>query len=273
MYSRVIATSSPGLIVILVDQSSSMGVSYGTTTRDQFAALAVNRTIYEIIASCRKGEKVSDRCYIAVIGYGDTVGAVVGGTPSELQEPQHGTTPVKKLVSDGAGGLVEIRSEMGVWLQPKAGGSTPMAEAFQLAAQLIENWTNDNPESFPPIVINISDGAPDSPEETRNAAQRVAGMGTTDGKTLIYNCHIGAGTPEIRLPANTADLPDGNARLLFDISSVIPDAMVPHAHNAGLNPVPGSRGLMINASPESLVKLMVFGSGSIKALTGPARKE
>jgi len=70
MYSKLIGASSPGLFVILVDQSGSMQEGYGASNKAEFAALAVNRTIYEIVASCRKGEKVSDRCHITVIGYG-----------------------------------------------------------------------------------------------------------------------------------------------------------------------------------------------------------
>lgn len=61
--------------------------------------------------------------------------------------------------------------------------------------------------------------------------------------------------------------------MLFDISSVIPAQLVQQARNAGLNPMEGSRGLMINASPESLIKLMVFGSGSIKALPSSSREQ
>jgi uncharacterized protein with von Willebrand factor type A (vWA) domain len=42
MYSKLIAASSPGLFIILVDQSGSMDGSYGDTNKAQFAALAVN---------------------------------------------------------------------------------------------------------------------------------------------------------------------------------------------------------------------------------------
>ena len=66
MYQKLIGTSSPGLFVILVDQSGSMVERYDNSTRAEFAALAVNRTIYEIIASCRKGEKVVDHLSLAI---------------------------------------------------------------------------------------------------------------------------------------------------------------------------------------------------------------
>lgn len=269
MYSKLIGASSPGLIVILVDQSGSMQESYGISNKAEFAALAVNRTIYEIVASCRKGEKISDRCNITVIGYGEKVEPVVAGSPSQIANPPHGTQTLKKQVPDGAGGLVEIEWRLGVWVLPKFGNGTPMADAFNLAAELVEAWTRDNPDNFPPIIINISDGAPDDggtgAPDTRAAAQRLARLGTSDGAALIYNCHIGTGTPEIKMPASATSLPDANAKLLFDLSSVIPDELLPLARNAGLTAESGSRGLIINASPEALTRLLVFGSGSMKS--------
>jgi len=242
-----------------------MDEHYGESNKADFAALAVNRTIYEIVASCRKGEKISDRCHITVIGYGEKTELIVGGRASQIEKPPHGTCPVRKKVSDGAGGLVDINWDLGIWVQPKAGNGTPMQDAFNLAADLVVAWTTENPDNFPPIVFNISDGAPNEAGATRAAATRLAGLGTTDGRVLIYNCHIGTGTPEIKLPASAAALPDENARLLFDMSSVIPAELLPIAQNAGLTPQAGSRGLIINASPEALTKLLVFGSGSIKA--------
>ena len=100
MYQKLIGASSPGLFVILVDQSGSMTERYGNSTRAEFAALAVNRTIYEIIASCRKGEKISDRCHITVIGYGERTELIVGGRPSQIEVPPHGTVSMR-MKNDG----------------------------------------------------------------------------------------------------------------------------------------------------------------------------
>ena len=264
MYQKLIGASSPGLFVILVDQSGSMTERYGNSTRAEFAALAVNRTIYEIIASCRKGEKISDRCHITVIGYGERTELIVGGRPSQIEVPPHGTVSMTRKVSDGAGGLLDIEMKLGVWVQPTAGNGTPMEKAFNLAGDLVEAWTRDNPDNFPPVVINISDGEPQDAAATRAAAQRLGGYCTSDGRVLIYNCHIGTGGTEVKLPHSDNGLPDANARLLYDISSVIPDALLPLVENAGLTAQPGARGMMVNASPEALTKLLVFGSGSMK---------
>ena len=74
MYSKLIGSNSPGLFIILVDQSESMADPYADKNKAEFAALAVNRTIYEILESCMAGQKIKDRCHITVIGYGVKTG-------------------------------------------------------------------------------------------------------------------------------------------------------------------------------------------------------
>src|SRR5258708_4742285 len=95
MYSKQIGSTSPGLFVILVDQSGSMNDPYAEKDKTiknkaEFAASAVNRTIAEILESCLVGEKMKDRCHIAVIGYGEKTQVVAGGLPSQIQDPPYG---------------------------------------------------------------------------------------------------------------------------------------------------------------------------------------
>ena len=153
MYSKLIGSNSPGLFIILVDQSDSMGEPYIEKNKAEFAALAVNRTIYEILESCMAGERIKDRCHISVIGYGAKTEMVVGGMPSEIKNPSHGYQTYKRSVSDGAGGLVDIEQNLPIWVKPVHSNGTPMAEAFGLAADLIQAWTRENPDNFPPVVF------------------------------------------------------------------------------------------------------------------------
>ena len=140
-----------------------------------------------------------------------------------------------------------------------------MAKAFEMAAELVEAWTRDNADNFPPVVFNITDGVPDDADAAKKAAQRLAGFGTNDGKVLIYNCHIAdSGGPESKLPASDATLTDPNARLLFEMSSVIPQELFALAQNADLTPQEGSRAFVMNASPETFIKLLTFGSAKAR---------
>ena len=237
-----------------------MGDNYAGTSKAVFAARAVNRTIYEILAYCTAGEKMKDRCHLTVIGYGNRTEMILGGLPSEIKDPPHGHETLKKKISDGAGGLIEVDDTLGLWVMPTHGNGTPMAKAFEMAVELVQAWTHDNPDNFPPVVFNITDGVPDDPEAAKQAAQRLAGLGTSDGKVLIFNCHLGNGTPESKLPASPASLTDSGAQLLFEMSSVLPQELFKLAQNAELFPQEGSRAFGMNASPELFIKLLTFGS-------------
>ena len=165
---------------------------------------------------------VTDQLRTAAIslssGTGAKTGMVVGGLPSEIEKPPYGFETDKVKVSDGAGGFDEVEQRLPIWVKATCNeNGTPMAEAFALAADLIQAWIGENPANFPPVVFNITDGQPNPPREAAKAeAQRVASFGTSDGKVLVYNCHIGTGTPQIILPASSASLGDSDAQLLYE---------------------------------------------------------
>lgn len=56
-------------------------------------------------------------------------------------------------------GTVPRRHKFPVWIDPVAKPRTPMSEAFNRAGAVLADWVKSHPESFPPILINISDGA------------------------------------------------------------------------------------------------------------------
>ena len=63
------SSATPGLLIILVDQSGSMMKNYdGNDSRTQFAAKAVNRVINTIIQKNFDGKQPKNRCFITVIG-------------------------------------------------------------------------------------------------------------------------------------------------------------------------------------------------------------
>ena len=263
-YSNLpIGVKNPGLVVILVDQSSSMVNRFTPTlNRAEFAALAVNRCIYEILANCRSGTVVRDRCHVAVIGYGGQgKSLLVAGKPSEMESLIKRVEVIPQKVPDGAGGLVNIDFQMPIWVEAAASGGTPMNEGFSFAKDLINAWITENPTSFPPICINITDGEPNNEPEAEAEAARLRQCSTSDGQTLLFNAHIGnPADGEVTVPSSDGQLSDNLARFLFRISSEIPASMVGAARNVGFNPQPGSRGMIMNAGAEALTKLIQFGS-------------
>lgn len=258
-YQQKINTDHPGLIVILLDQSSSMSDTVphetGSRTKSEIAADAVNRLIYAIVRrSSRGGTGVVKRCYVGVIGYGAITGPMVGGWTTELND---------------MGGLQSDSHGLKRYVQAVHKGSTPMFDAFAKALPLAQDWIAEHEDSFPPIVINITDGEPDdmqvAPKDgsrTRGAAEKVAQLGTRDGKLLLFNIHIGSrNATELILPTQSQiqSLNDDYAAFLFSISSEIPETMRRSALDAGFTPGETARGMAFNAA-DKLVQFLDWGS-------------
>ena len=259
-YEKSIGANNPSMILMLVDQSGSMDESFSGSDKRTHAAQAVNRVIYEIIQNSQKGDGYSDRCYIGVIGYGENVDLLVGGMVSEVNDHPLDIVQIPQKTGDGAGGLVDTILTMGVWVTPKAENGTPMAEAFEMAYGLLENWIANHPDCFPPVVFNISDGMPNDKNKARNNALSIMQLSTSDGNVLFFNAHIQeAPYEQIVLPSDSNYLEE-EAKFLFDISSIIPEVMAKKASAVGFTPKEGARAFVYKASAENLIKLLTFGS-------------
>jgi hypothetical protein len=271
-YSNVpIGTSNPGCIVILVDQSWSMDEDWGTETKAEGAALAVNRILEELVLAGRAGDTIRARCHVSVIGYGERVECVVDDMISEVASSLIEVKKVKKSIPDGAGGIVEVEVEMPVWVQPAANNGTPMHEAFERAAEIIQRWCDNKPDGFPPIVINITDGDANYPDLTTDAARKVMNLHTTDGNVLVFNIHIANNERQVIFPPITAQFAgDGLAEFLFNISSVLPEPLREAAITADLSAEPDARCFVYNADPVTMIKILNFGSLGVTQVALPS---
>ncbi len=261
-YSNVpIGTSNPGCIVILIDQSWSMSEDWGTGTKSERASLAVNRILEELVIAGRAGDTIKDRCHVSVIGYGERVEPIVDGMISEVASSVIEFKKIKKSIPDGAGGIVEVEVEMPVWVQPTANNGTPMHEAFERAAEIVQRWCDDRPDGFPPTVINITDGAATQPDLTIAAARKVMNLRTTDGNVLVFNIHIAYNTHKVIFPNSTDQLvSDTLAEFLFSLSSVLPEPLREMAKEVGLPADSDARCFSYNADEVTMIKILEFGS-------------
>ncbi len=274
--SKQWSSATPGYIIFLVDQSGSMKENYRDgKTKAEYTALVINRTINTLIFTNAAGEKIKDRVFISLIGYGGKGGNSVEDLRSDYLS-KFADVPIriekiKKKVPDGAGGLVEVEEEMPIFLEPLANGLTPMGDAIDFAKQLIEGWIQKKPDNPAPIIINVSDGMPyngnqsnptEEMDKTLIAANSIMSIITNDGNPLIFNAHIGAdGGKKIELAENESELGgDEMAQILFKISSKVPDAYKAAAMKQELNVKENSKGFVSNAEPETLIKFINFGS-------------
>jgi hypothetical protein len=147
-----------------------------------------------------------------------------------------------------------------VWITPAHGHRTPMCEAIATAGQYIFEWASDHPDSFPPIIINITDGmVTDSPFDGATLAewaQRLVGITTTDGPLLLFNIFLSpTAASGVLFPAEDNGLPEPGPDL-FRISSTLPPLMAASARDAGAPVDTGARGLGFNADPLMLERFL-----------------
>ena len=273
-YSVEISRANPTCFVFLLDQSTSMedpivAGGEGTPKRKADAvADALNRLLFELSLKCAKEEGVRDYFHVAVLGYGARIGSAFGGALAGrdlVPLSQVADNPLRveeraKKVPDGAGGLVETTARFPVWVDPVASGGTPMTQALGQAAALVERWVGERPGSFPPIVINLTDGESTDGDPAEPAA-RLRSLATADGSVLVFNLHVSAGqAAPIVFPASEANLPDDFARLLFGMSSPLPPHMLRYASTQGIAVGEGSRGFVFNADITSVVQFLDIGT-------------
>jgi len=271
-YQAEISRKNPSCLLFLIDQSGSMSDPFGggepnKQKADQVAVI-MNRWLQNLVIKCAKSEGVRDFYYIGVIGYGNSVGPAFAGSLAEhdlVPISQIADSPMrieerKKKVDDGAGGLVEQSFKFPIWFDSVANGGTPMCQALSKAKKIVQDWLSKHPSCFPPIVINITDGeATDgNPSE---AANEIRELSNADGNVLLFNVHLSSTQADpIEFPDSDSSLPDDFARLLFNMSSILP----PHIQNAAKeyeNKITeASRGFAFHADGVSLIKFLDIGT-------------
>lgn len=258
------SSAHPGLISYAIDLSGSMSESYPEGgTKAKFTQLAVSNAINETINSNADGEKIKDRAIISLIGFGKSVQEIRTGTLSEFANNPYRIEEGVKKVSDGNGGLVEVKVQNPLYYKEEADGLTPMAGALSVEKQLLQGFMEKNPESPQGVIVLVTDGMPrsegvDDATEEANAiavAEEIKAMGG-----LIFCCHIGNGRNKCEFPENEEELPDDQAKLLYKLSSVIPESYREAARKLELNISENSRAMVTNADPTTFVKFINFGS-------------
>lgn len=277
MYKSPITRLHPTAFVVLIDRSGSMSERIAFAgeemPKSRAVALAANSFIDELLYRARRGEGVYDYYDIAVLGYsGDGIESLVSPAgefvkPSRLAASKVSREKLtrERRLPDGRSVLAVVEQNM--WIEPKAAGTTPMKAAMHEALSLLESWCRrrDNARSYPPTVLNITDGeASDGNDaDIRDLAARLRRTGTADGDALLVNIHLARtdGGAPVAFPCDPAELPDQRyARLLYDISSPMPE----NYRDVIASMRPGAegpfRGMGYNCPLGDLVAMMNIGS-------------
>lgn len=269
-YSAEISRDNPTAILFVIDQSGSMDerMARGKSKAD-FVADVLNKTIYTLVTNCTKADGVRNYFDIGVIGYGGRgVGAGLGGPLSgSIFHPitALATSPLRvedrtRVEDDGAGGVFERRIKFPVWFEPTSSGGTPMSAALTKAAEELVGWCDAHPNCYPPTILHVTDGA--STDGTPDAiAAAIQQISTADGECLLFNIHVSTELGEtVKFPNSSHALTDSYARLLFGMSSVLPDHVARIAADKGYPMAEGARGFMFNADPKDITNFFDIGT-------------
>lgn len=280
-YTRRITSNQPSAIMIMVDRSGSMDEMVNwhneSVKKSEAVASAINNMIAEIIARSQGDDLPGHYFDISVLGYSDDnvypllpgVGDSWFMTPAELLGSVRYVRTVERqrLLPDGRRVVNSVNER--VWIEAGANSRTPMVRAFTGAYTHMAGWCAAHKDSFPPMVINITDGeiTDGDPDSLLKAAARLTDLSTTDGNLILLNIHVsGSSDYHLVFPASDVKLPEErNAKLLHGMSSVMPEffwsqirEIVGYDNSKG-----GFRGVAYNASVLDLVRMLNIGSSTV----------
>jgi hypothetical protein len=289
MYSQTASRAKPACVLFLIDQSFSMddGIAGTKKSISSTVATAVNKLIFELIQICEKGDDKPRHWFdVGMIGYTSDangtpiVGSAFGGAlagrnlvsiPDLNDNPLDFEVRKKKVEQvDDTGNLVLVDEEVKfmVWYQmpqKELRFATPMRTAFEYARPIVEQWIAEHPDSFPPLLIHLTDGE-STDGDPKEAAAAVQSLATSDGNVLILNCHISSNKAEgVLFPTSADQLPDVFAKDLYEMSSGMPDSLRATAEAKQVTAPLGCRLMAFNADAVTLVKLLSVGTISTPA--------
>ena len=280
MYSQEITRQHRTAFIIALDRSGSMqeSVRFGKKQMSKAEAVAIiaNSLITELIDRCRRTDSLRNYYDIAVVGYSnDSVEMLLGGDGLLSIDDLSKITPHRRTLSEqeqlSEQETAIFQHTLSEWFAPHAEGNTPMYEALLRVRDLAMEWCqrSENRESFPPVVINITDGeASDCDDnELRDICTQIKRIATDDGNVLLLNIHI---STDSSLPALIFPMPEELAgagrysRLLAECSSVMPSAFDNAIREMkGQGSTPPFFGMGYNASIIELLSIVNIGSRSV----------
>ena len=205
---------------------SGKGYSLAQMVSDSINGI-MNMFLYEYYRPLDVGTEIKKTTFFVIIGYG------VDKCNAEILLSDWIDNICSPLVCVGDLLETELKSKWNnsadfveVYKPSINGGMTPMASAFSLAKDIVEDWVKShNRANDPtPCIINITDGfSTDDEFELISIAKDIMSIDAPDGNPIIFNIHISAfpDTPQVEFPQDSKKCSDESYRLLYESSSTI----------------------------------------------------
>jgi len=288
-YGTRVTSSNPCAFLIMVDQSWSMTETITDNrgrekSKAEHVAMMINEFIGEIILTCQRSDGMKNYFEILLLGYGQEdeeensivdilwEGPLKGKTWVTVDELKKGALRSETITKPNPSpyGKPMLEQVVQVWLEPRGEGVTPMNTAIRRAVELLEDWVDDHPDSFPPMVFNITDGLLTDVnyfEELLESAEMLKKVRTADGEVLFFNCLLDEAGDQQTFPYVT----DGHLykdndyhRALFECSSVIPSNLK-HAIGRPLERSDDVKGVILEANIDTVIRFLKIGTYTLKS--------
>lgn len=277
-YEAEISRANPTCFLFLVDHSTSMvdpimGIP-GNPKKAQFVADALNKVIQSLVVSASKDMDVWRYYQIGVLGYGSVVTSTLGGELADqdlswiddiYKNPLRIEDRFKKE-PDGAGGIIEVNTKFPVWVDPVARGSTPMCAVLERAVAILTQWVEANPMSFPPTVINLTDGESND-GDPRVPAEALKSLATSDGNVVLLTVHASSNQflQPIFFASDIEAMPDHSSRVMYEMCSPLTSSMRQTAEELlDLNLAENAKGIVYNSDIAGIVQALEIGTRPAK---------
>ena len=273
-YRQTISTDNPALVIIAIDQSGSMMGPFTNhsmiVSKSEIASMIASAMIDEMIYRSRQRGVLHRYFDFSILGYSrqdvyPLVNSSIHPAPITVLDgiqPTFKRRTIEHLTPDNH--LFLALERYSEWIIPQAAGITPMVDMLDTVTEIVSEWCNNqqNQDSFPPIIINITDGL-DGTEYNRHLFQRceeLKQIGTKDGKCLLFNIYIDSTPPSERhnFPNLETLSADCNILPLARMSSILPELFHPLARKHNSTAEPDYRALCYNAVGLSIIPLLNF---------------
>ena len=286
MYDQKVTSQDPTLVIILIDQSTSMDRIMAQNESETYrvstmAKIVTDNLLYTVLRKTMRGTSIKNYVDFAVIGYGTSIHSAIPHV--NLEEFPINIERLKKEAQkiDTTGDELVPRAKR-TWVEERSDGLTPMVAALKEARKIIEKWIPNHKSSYPPTVINLTDGMPNddakylellekgyigdlSQTALITEANSIKQLHTDDGNVIIANCHITAErTTSLEFPASISAVEqiDPLARILFEMASTVPAELMKIGNSKmfDMGIEYNAKYFLYNADISSLTNFMRFGT-------------
>lgn len=169
-------------------------------SKGMYQCRLVNKFLNELIFWNSAGDKIKDRFFISIIGHNNgNANEIRQGYLSSFADSPIRIEKVKKKVSDGIGGLVEIDNEEAIYVDRIFMGGENLLEAFKLAQNKIKDWIEQK-EYCSTLIVNVSGGFTADWKETTIRINNMKAMVNNSDRLLFFNLLLDSNNKNLLFP-------------------------------------------------------------------------